>query len=187
MARYFVKLNKDSLLQILGPEIMTSGRLLGQEGFVSQFGAPQKGMLAPNLLLTRGLEEVDVSSSPTRELSVGSLSKTCSILVYYLSGCGPCEETLKQLVASHPMLVAKGIKLISISADTDWKVFQESALVHPWADKYFDGKGFQGPNFLRYGVVGTPTIFLLDEKGIIQVRTANLLEILDWLDTKFFR
>lgn len=187
MARYFVKLNKDSLLQVLGPEIMTSGRLLVQEGFASQFGAPQKGMLAPNLLLTQGLEEVDFSSSPARELSVGSLSKTYSILVYYLSGCGPCEETLKQLVASHPMLAAKGIRLISISAGTDWKVFQESAGKHPWADKYFDGQGFQGPNFMQYGVAGTPTIFLLDEKGIIQVRTANLLEILDWLDTKFFR
>jgi len=187
MAQYLVKLGKESLLEVLSPEIRASNRLLSQEGFLAQFRAPQTGAMAPDLLLPPVMEEGAVQTSQVKEQAIGSLSASYSLLIFYLSDCGHCEETLKQLVEFHPILAGKDIRILSISADTDVNVFKETASSYPWKDKYFDGKGFNGPNFLRYGVAGTPTIFLLDKQGRIQVRTANLLEVLEWLENKVFR
>jgi thioredoxin-related protein len=91
---------------------------------------------------------------------------------------------MPQLVGSYPILEDKGVRLISISADTDYQVFENTALGHPWADKYCDERGMSGPNFKRYGVVGTPTMFLLDKQGQILLRTADLTEVLTKLKDK---
>ncbi|RLJ22927.1 hypothetical protein CLU97_4740 [Chryseobacterium sp. 7] len=38
----------------------------------------------------------------------------------------------------------------------------------------------KGPNFVNYGVVGTPTMVLLDASGNILLKSASLQEILEY-------
>ncbi len=178
MARYLVKEGKDSLLTTLGPEIRASGRLLRTDGLLAQFAALQAGEQAPELQLTTHLGDPAQHNHQTQRLPTAGLSTAYSLLVFYQSGCGPCENTLQQLVANYPLLKQRGVRLIALSADTDLQVFSNTAAGHPWPDKYCDEQGMAGPNFRNYGVVGTPTLFLLDAKGKVLLRTAELQAVL---------
>jgi thiol-disulfide isomerase/thioredoxin len=179
MARYFVKEGKDSLLTALGPEIKASGKLLRSDGLLAQFAALQAGEQAPDLIFAR-LAATDEGYA-VNILRSGELSDRYSLLLFYQSGCGPCESSLAELQGSYGLLREKGVRLLAISADTDRQVFEETAAGHPWPDKFCDEQGMAGVNFRRYGVVGTPTLFLLDEKGQIVLRTAAVQAVLSRL------
>ena len=170
MAYYFTKNSKDSLLASLAPDIRASGKLNRYDGLLAQLNAVQPGEQAPDLLVAG------------TNLKSSSLSKKASVLVFYQSGCGPCEATMEQLIANYKLLTNNGYRLITISADTDLNVFKETAETHPWKDKFCDGHGFEGQNFRKYGVAGTPTLFVVDHKGIIRIRAGGLPEILLWLE-----
>lgn len=178
MARYLVKNSKDSVLAALAPDIRRSGKLLHYDGLLSQFNNVQVGEQAPDLLLEGrfGEERAALQTVPAARLSAKG-----TVLVFYQSGCGPCESTMEQLIAQYPALRSSGYRLITLSADTDRKLFEETAAAHPWADKYCDGKGFDGGNFRKYGVAGTPTLFVLDKSGKILTRAGGLPEIMSWL------
>ncbi|WP_170254631.1 hypothetical protein [Phaeodactylibacter luteus] len=45
-------------------------------------------------------------------------------------------------------------------------------------DKQCDEQGMNGPNFTAYGVTGTPTMFLLDAQGRIELRAISLDDII---------
>lgn len=182
MARYFVKDGKDALLSALSPEIKRSGKLLRSDGMLAQFGAPQVGELAPDLAFTIHIGNPAEHNHQTKVLRVAELSAPYSLLIFYQSGCGPCESTMQQLVGNYPLFKEKGIRLISVSADTDIQIFENTAKGHPWSDKYCDELGITGPNFRRYGVAGTPTLFVLDAGGRIVLRTAELQAVLEWMN-----
>ena len=170
MAYYFTQNSKDSLLASLAPDIRASGKLNRSDGLLAQLNAVQPGEQAPDLLVAGS------------SLKSSSLSKKGTVLVFYQSGCGPCETTMQQLLANYKLLTDNGYRLITISADTDLNVFKETAGAHPWKDKFCDGQGFNGQNFRSYGVAGTPTLFVVDQKGIIRTRVGGLPEILLWLE-----
>jgi len=82
-----------------------------------------------------------------------------------------------QLRNNYPLLKEQGYEVISISADYDLQIFENTARLFPWEEKYCDGEGFDGENFKNYGVIGTPTFFMIDEEGVIEVREAQLQEL----------
>ena len=78
-------------------------------------------------------------------------------------------------------MVAKNIKIISIAVDTNQDTFAKSATAFPWPDKCRDIEGMKGINFKNYGVIGTPTMYMIDNKGTIVQKMAGFLEVLDWI------
>ncbi len=112
--------------------------------------------------------------SKVPELAQGKLPKGKSLLVFYESGCGPCENEMQQLKGNYPLLKQKGYEVVSVAADTDADVFRNTAETFPWKQKYCDLKGFDSPDFRNFGVIGTPTFYVIDEKGILQGRYARL-------------
>ena len=173
LARYFLKFGKDSLLFELGPEVRGSGKLLRYDGLLSQFQGLQTGERVPDLVLPDG-----------SEMSLVSSKKTTRLLMFYQSDCGHCEDELEKITANYSALQNGGIQVITISGDTDKKVFQDKADSFPWAVKLFDGKGFGGPNFRNYGVAGPPTLLAVDEKGKLLRRSAQFTDMLVWLDSR---
>ena len=107
-------------------------------------------------------------------LSQGKLPKSNTLLVFYESGCGSCVHEIQQLKEKYPRLKEKGYEVVSVSADIDLMVFKYTSGDYPWKAKYCDGAGFAGKDFQNYGIICTPTIFVLDKKGIIQGRYARL-------------
>jgi peroxiredoxin len=122
--------------------------------------------------------------APALMLKKGKVKIKNALLIFYESGCNNCENELGQLIGNYPDLKAKGIRVISISADTDKETYETNAARFPWseADKYCDFKGFSGDNFRNYYVVGTPTIFGIDKDGKITGRHARVAEYLDSIE-----
>jgi len=99
-------------------------------------------------------------------------------LVFYQSGCGHCETALAGLKSNYQDLVGKGVKIITFAADTELGTYKTTAVSLPWKDKYCDGQGMNGINFKNYSVMGTPTMFLLDSKGIIIEKIATVEQLM---------
>jgi peroxiredoxin len=101
-----------------------------------------------------------------------------SLLIFYDSGCDHCQAQIETLKTHYAELQAKGIRVISIASDIDTTIFTNYADSFPWKDKLCDFQGFNGKNFVNYAVMGTPTLFMIDENGKIIGRYAMLNEII---------
>jgi len=154
MVSLYNQYGKENLLIQLGEDIMHSVTLLSP------------GDQAPKLYLPDSTTIVPFNS----------------LVIFYESGCGNCENDLIQLRGNYPLLQEKNIRVISVSADTDESIYRQDADIFPWQQKLCDYKGFEGVNFRNYAVVGTPTIFVIDSKGIITGRYAMLEEVLKELN-----
>jgi thiol-disulfide isomerase/thioredoxin len=97
-----------------------------------------------------------------------------ALLVFYEAGCPGCEELLAKLLAGQELLKSNGIRVVAISADQDEATFEGRSASFPWKDTFCDLKGMNGVNFRRYGVVGTPTVFVIGKSGRIERRLAGL-------------
>ncbi|MDR1653774.1 MAG: TlpA family protein disulfide reductase [Prevotellaceae bacterium] len=102
-----------------------------------------------------------------------------TLLIFYDSDCGNCQNELHNVIEKYNLLRENRIDVISIAADTDKNQFDYTAQKIVWASNLCDYKGFDGANFVSYGVVGTPTLILIDKDGIIRGRYAQLKE---WLN-----
>ena len=112
--------------------------------------------------------------SKAPNLSYGKLPKSNTLLVFHESGCSSCEKEMQQFKEKYPQLQEKGYEVVTVSADVDLQTFNHTSADYPWKSKYCNGEGFAGKDFQNYGIIGTPTIFMLDKKGIIQGRYARL-------------
>jgi peroxiredoxin len=100
-----------------------------------------------------------------------------SLVVFYESGCNSCDNELLHLRGLYPQLQEKNIRVISVSADKDEAVYWKNAEAFPWDVKICDFQGFAGVNFKNYDIFGTPVIFLIDNKGVITGKYAQILNI----------
>ncbi|MCC8146600.1 MAG: thioredoxin family protein [Bacteroidales bacterium] len=97
-----------------------------------------------------------------------------TLLVFHESGCGSCENEMEQLKNNYSYIQSKGYEIVSISTDRDDTIFRNTTSSFPWKHKYCDLKGFESPDFMAYGVIGTPTFYLINEDGIVTGRYARL-------------
>ncbi len=104
----------------------------------------------------------------------GTLPPGKTLLVFFESGCGSCTEQMNRLVSLYPQIKEKGYEVVSVSADADKATYQRVSQRYPWPYKYCDFEGFRGKDFVNYGVIGTPTLYLIEENGNIQGRYATV-------------
>ena len=174
---------KDDVLFALIPAIKNSKRLLNYDGVLNIFKQDLTGK-APDLTFVTYNGTKEAKNQVTSVIKTDDLKSKFTLLVFYKSGCGPCEETMKVLTDNYKEIVSKGIKIVSIAADTDEKVFKDNSVPHSWTDKYCDFEGTKGINFKNYAVIGTPTMYILDSKGIILSRLATIAEVLEFVKRK---
>jgi len=151
----------------LSKYLLLSGRVTNPQGKLKQMlmlNKLQPGMPAPPIM-------------GTNDKTIDFAKDKKTLLVFYESDCGNCQSVMKQLVENYSALKDKGIEIVSIASDRDSTGFENTARNHPWQKKICDLKGFEGNNFKNYAIIGTPTIYLVDEKGIIQGKYAGWDEI----------
>lgn len=138
----------------------------GKENLLSQLGMEDllsPGNQAPMLIFPDSTVMVPINS----------------LVIFYESDCGNCTNELTQLRGNYPVLKERKIRVISISADLDEETYKKTADTFPWEQKLCDFKGFDGVNFKNYAVVGTPTIYLIDDNGKITGRYSRLADYLN--------
>lgn len=135
-----------------------------------------------NLLVELGTEylTMPLNGQPAPLIAVNDslFAPKNSLIIFYETDCGNCHYELEALKQKYSLLKDNKIRVISIAADADKDVFESTAMDFPWTDKICDFKGFDGDNFLKYGIVGTPTFVLTDADGIVRGRYAQLKELL---------
>jgi hypothetical protein len=117
-------------------------------------------------------------AAPPIETGDSTILPKNSLIIFYETGCGTCHNELENMKRKYPLLHANQVRVISIASDMDDVVFFETADKFPWSDKFCDLKGFDGVNFRNYGIVGTPTLILVDAEGIVRGRYVQLSEFL---------
>lgn len=100
-----------------------------------------------------------------------------TILIFYETGCSHCDEQLDEFKKHYSELQKKGYRVVSIAADMDETLFKTKAATLPWPDKLCDLKGFEGNNFMVYGVASTPIIYVTDKDGKVAGRYSRLSDI----------
>ncbi|WP_280745579.1 MULTISPECIES: TlpA disulfide reductase family protein [unclassified Parabacteroides] len=116
------------------------------------------------------------NGSQAPPLTQGKLPTGKVLLIFYESGCGPCENEMMMLAGNYKALTEKGYTIVSVSADTDEAIFHNTAESYPWQHKYCDGQGLGGADFHNYGVIGTPTFYVIGADGTIEGRYARLID-----------
>lgn len=181
MTFYLTQYGKDDYIAAIAPMVIGSGKVTSYEGKTMQmYVKAMMGSQATDLVITEHIGKVENHNHSTKTIQTKNLNSKYSLLVFYKSGCGPCEETMQGLQGNFKDLTSKAINIITISADTDEQVFKNTSNPYPWEAKYCDFEGMNGINFKNYAVIGTPTMFLLDNKGIILEKIATVEQLLAW-------
>lgn len=184
VAYFLTQRGEDDYIAALAPIVNSSQKILAFEGSMNAYKTNIIGSQAPDILLLEHIGDVSDHNHQTNVLEskdFASRDYKKTLLIFYESGCGPCENLLQQLPGNYENLKKKGVRIIAISADTDEQVFKSKANSFPWKDTFCDYEGKSGINFQNYGVVGTPTIFLIDKSGKVEAKMAGLDEVLDKL------
>ncbi|UUF14472.1 MULTISPECIES: peroxiredoxin family protein [Flavobacterium] len=157
----FTKEGKDDLVTAISEYAAKSGKLeKPSKKLTNTINAPVVGAKAPVLETPSGKKTVN--------------KKT--LLFFYESGCNNCENEIHQLLGNYQIVKDKGYEVISIAADMTKNTGDGHDHAFPWAAQLCDYKGFAGPNFQTYAIIGTPTFFTIDEKGIITGKYARLID-----------
>jgi len=140
------------------------------------------GKKAPDLMFKAPVRTQTVRSTKDITIETGKLDSDYTILLFYQGECPLCEDALIVLANRYKWLKKQNVRVIAISSDTSDQGFEKKLKYHQWPDNYCDFEGITGENFVNYGVLGVPTLFLLDQKGIILKKTAMVNEVLNALE-----
>jgi peroxiredoxin len=133
---------------------------------------------APDLTFVTYTGKKEESNKTTSVINTTELNSKYTVLVFYKSGCGPCEETMQGLMDNYKEIANKGYRIITIAADTEEQIFKNTSVKYPWTDKYCDFEGARGINFKNYAVIGTPTMYIINTTGNIESKLATLNDVL---------
>ncbi len=158
----------DDAFDIIVPYIQESGRIEVPRGnMFTAFALAKvrKGMPAP---------EVEGLSPSIKESQANQ-----TLLVFYQPDCENCHKELENLIKIYPQLNQMGVRVVSISSDHQKEPFEKDKKWFPWpdSDKLCDFQGFAGTNFINYGIMATPTFFLIDKNQKVIKRYALISDI----------
>jgi thiol-disulfide isomerase/thioredoxin len=105
---------------------------------------------------------------------------------FWATWCGPCIAELPNVQKAYKLYHDKGFDVVGISLDTDRqrleKFLEEREL--PWVCLFEDGAGWDHPMANYYGIMGIPTVILVDQQGKVvslQARGPALMSELEKL------
>lgn len=112
---YLTTYGKDAYVDAIAHTVLGSGKIDAYQGVMDVYLKAMTGMQAPNLVLPKK----DGDPKNTSLLKTDELNSSCSLVVFYKSDCGFCDEAVKEIETNYALLTEKEIRVIMISGDTD--------------------------------------------------------------------
>ncbi len=169
---------KDEYISLLAPVVLNSGKITEYTGSLAVYQKALIGMQAPSLFVLTKTTDGTMQTTELPSTAFAQDNTHTTLLIFYESGCGHCEELLGQLPGNYKNLKQKGFDIIAISSDEEPEVFETTSKDFPWERTFCDYKGIEGVNFTNYAVAGTPTIFAINKQGKIVSQMATLQQVL---------
>jgi peroxiredoxin len=183
-----VEKGKDDLLPVIAYHIEHRPAVLAVlTGSVKNMMASVKiltGQKAPDLVFHGPVRTQAGTSAQDILIETGNLDAAYIILLFYQGECPLCEDALIDLANKYKGLAEQNVRVIAISADKTEQGFEKKLAYHQWPDNYCDYSGMAGKNFTNYGVLGVPTLFLLDQEGVVVKKTAMVDEVIQIIEKK---
>jgi alkyl hydroperoxide reductase subunit AhpC len=142
------------------------------------------GQKVPDLMFQAPVRTQTGTSDQEIVIETGKLDAAYTILLFYQGECPLCEDALIDLANKYAWLEEQNVRVIAISADKTERGFQKKLAYHQWPDNYCDFRGMNGENFSNYAVLGVPTLFLLDQEGVVLKKTAMVDELIEIIGKK---
>lgn len=98
------------------------------------------------------------------------------LLLFFDSGSDSCRQIINQLMANYPALQQNGIRVVSIAADLSFENIKANCANLPW-DNFCIYTGFNGTNFINYGVSSVPTLYYIDFEGTVRCKYYNIQDV----------
>jgi thiol-disulfide isomerase/thioredoxin len=142
------------------------------------YRAMKKGNIAPDFAFyPNTFFPADISKEKTKKLS--DLKSPYTVMVFGASNCPRCQEEIPEIAKLYSKWKSKGVEVVFISLDEAPQDFTKFTLNLPFISSC-DFKKWSSPIVESYYVFGTPTMFLLDDKGIIVQKPATVEELLEF-------
>jgi peroxiredoxin len=183
-----VEKGKDDLLPAIAQHLETRPDVrTNLTGSVKNMMASVKiltGQKGPDLVFHAPVRTQAGTSAQDIIIETANLDAVYTILLFYQGECPLCEDALIDLANKYQQLKDQNVRVIAISADKTEQGFKKKLAYHQWPDNYCDFTGMAGENFTKYGVLGVPTLFLLDQDGVVVKKTAMVDEVVTIIDKK---
>jgi peroxiredoxin len=140
------------------------------------------GQKAPDLVFHAPVRTQTGTSAQEILIETGNLDAAYTILLFYQGECPACEDALIDLANKYKGLAEQNVRVIAVSADRTEQGFQKKLAYHQWPENFCDFSGMAGENFTGYGVLGVPTLFLLDREGVVLKKTAMVDEVITMIE-----
>jgi thiol-disulfide isomerase/thioredoxin len=102
-----------------------------------------------------------------QSISLASLRGKVVVIDFWATWCGPCRRKLPELVEFSAKFAGKPVVLLGISADHKVEELRDFLKKTPLPFPIiFDGSN--GPIASQYGVEAYPTLYVVDQEGIIR-------------------
>jgi thiol-disulfide isomerase/thioredoxin len=144
------------------------------------YRAMKKGNIAPDVTFPENtIYPVDLQNKKPTKLS--DLKTPYTLIVFGASSCPKCAEEIPQIAELYSKWKEQGVEVIFVSLDETGNDFQNFTSSFPFVSTC-DFKKWKSPIVESYYVFGTPTMFLLDNKREILLRSNSVKQMDAWVD-----
>jgi thiol-disulfide isomerase/thioredoxin len=123
------------------------------------------------------IPEIEGKDLQGGEMKLSDYRGKVVLLVYWATWCGPCMSDIPREVELFKQYHDQPFAIVGVNADEDRLAALQACQKHsiPWRS-FYDGKRDR-PISTRWNVNSWPTLFLIDQKGIIRYKTDDLRSI----------